>query len=362
MNCSRIGLIGCGSISRTYAANLNTFPGTEVVCCYDINDDSSRLLAKEYGLLAHASLDDLLGDGSVDTVLVLTHPESHQELSNKALESGKHVYCEKPAALTVQGVRECAEYAAGRDLLYGCAPDTWMGGSFLACKELLGSLSLGELKWVQASMLCAGHEGWHPNPAYYYRPGGGPLWDMGPYYLTWLALLCGPILEVEATAWRDAAPRAAKDGSKIDSEVFTHYQISLRTERTPIQMNFSFCVPWQSAPNLTFCFDSASVAMPDPNCFDGQIEVLKGRSDLAWQTRSIKGRDRRGIGVRLLHQTLDSDGITSSARLAMHVIAVMEAVDESATTGRSKVVEQGLDLDRSSLESILKSVAEAGLD
>lgn len=359
MVCSRVGIVGCGSISEIYAKNLSRFAGTSPVSCYDIESSKAELLAERHDLNLKHNLEELCADPCIDTVLILSHPQSHHQITIAALKAGKHVYCEKPAGLNLKEVQESVDLAASMKLLYGVAPDTWMGPGFAHSREVVESGGAGSLRWVQAAMLCGGHEKWHPNPEFFYKKGGGPLWDMGPYYLSWLVLLCGPIEEVQCFAKNEPGEREYLcDGElrTIKSEVYTHYQVSLKTRLAPIQMVCSFDVPHSSLPPLNFCFERASVAIPDPNGFHGSVKLIKGEESVILRGNEQAGEDLRGIGIACLHKTLLEDGSTFSGRLALHVTEVMEKIDLSAQTGERQLVESDFPFGEDHLESILSQI------
>ncbi|RVA77033.1 Gfo/Idh/MocA family oxidoreductase, partial [Mesorhizobium sp. M7A.F.Ca.CA.001.11.2.1] len=196
-----IGVIGCGNISMTYLRNAALFGGIELRACADISADMTALRAKEYGIRA-LGVDALLADPEIDLVLNLTIPAAHFDISFAALSAGKHVFTEKPLATSAADGRRLVDEARSRGLLLGSAPDTFLGAAGRRARRLMDDGAIGRPVTGTAFMMGRGMEHWHPNPQFYYQPGGGPVFDMGPYYLTMLVNLLGPVERVMAMATR----------------------------------------------------------------------------------------------------------------------------------------------------------------
>ena len=196
----KVGVIGCGKISGIYLENGATFDDVEIVACADLVLERAEAQAQAYGVPRACSPEELLADEEVEIVLNLTVPVVHAEVSLAALEVGKHVYTEKPLAVSLEDGRRMLEVAAERDLRMGCAPDTFLGGGLQTCRKVMDEGIIGEPVAVSALMLSHGPEDWHPNPDFYFQPGAGPMFDMGPYYLTALATLMGPVRRVAGSA------------------------------------------------------------------------------------------------------------------------------------------------------------------
>jgi predicted dehydrogenase len=178
-----IGIIGCGNISDAYLKAAAGFPILDIRGLADIRPEAAAAAAERHGLRAQP-VDALLRDDSVEIVVNLTIPAAHVEVGMQALTAGKHVHSEKPLGLTVEEASRLIDLAAQRNLRVGCAPDTFLGGGHQSCRALIDAGAMGDVIAGTAFFMCPGHERWHPNPAFYYQAGGGPMLDMGPYYIT----------------------------------------------------------------------------------------------------------------------------------------------------------------------------------
>ena len=195
----RIGVVGCGNISMAYLRNAPLFRGVEITACADIHPEAATRRADEFGLRA-MDVDGLMADPGIDLVLNLTVPAAHFDVSMKALAAGKHVFTEKPLAVSAQGGRDLVTTAAARGLAIGSAPDTFLGAAGRFARRLIENGAIGAPVTGTAFMLGRGMEHWHPDPGFYYQPGAGPVMDMGPYYLTMIVNLLGPVRRVQAVA------------------------------------------------------------------------------------------------------------------------------------------------------------------
>jgi predicted dehydrogenase len=188
-----VGIIGCGNISAAYFKNIQPFSDyIKIVACADLNVELAQAKAAEHGVARGCSVAELLEDEAVDIVLNLTIPQAHAAVNRQALKAGKHAYTEKPFSLGYKEGSAVLKEAEKRKLRLGCAPDTVLGGGIQTCRKLIDDGAIGKPIAATANMLCHGHESWHPNPDFYYQAGGGPLFDMGPYYLTSLVTMLGP--------------------------------------------------------------------------------------------------------------------------------------------------------------------------
>lgn len=221
-----VGVIGCGNISGAYMRMLKTLPIVRVVACADLRPEAAQALAEQYQVPCVLSVEALLADPQIEIVLNLTVPQAHGAIAIAALEAGKSVYNEKPLALTREEGRRMLTLAAQKGLRVGGAPDTFLGGGLQTCRELIDAGVIGEPVAATAFMMSRGHEHWHPNPAFYYQKGGGPMFDMGPYYLTALVSLLGPVRRVTG-ATRITRPQRIitsqpRYGEVIEVETPTH--------------------------------------------------------------------------------------------------------------------------------------------
>lgn len=336
MDPVRVGLIGCGVISGAYLKASETFPILDFAACADLNPEAARDAEARFGVAA-TSVDDLLARDDIEVVLNLTIPAAHAEVNTAALQAGKHVYCEKPFALEAQQGQAVLDLAAVRDLRVGCAPDTFLGGGHQTVRNCVDAGTIGRPVAGTAFFMNRGHESWHPAPEFYYQPGGGPLFDMGPYYLTALVHLLGPVRCVAAIGGRAFEQRTItskpKQGEKITVEVDTHSAGTLEFENGAIvTVVMSFDVSLHSNRFIELHGTKRSLATPDPNGFGGVVRV--------------SGDDRDWTETPLTHGYLDnmrSIGLADmcvairrgrahrcSGSLAFHVLEVMEAFGRSS--------------------------------
>ncbi|WP_310552104.1 Gfo/Idh/MocA family protein [Paenibacillus glufosinatiresistens] len=343
MNKIRIGVIGCGNISGIYFENLTKlFLHTEVYACADRNCERAEAAAQEYGIPNVWSTEELLGSEEIQIVLNLTTPEGHFEICRQALLQGKHVYVEKPLSLTPQEGRELVDLARERGLMLGCAPDTFLGAGLQTCRKLIDDGFIGEPVAATAFMVCHGHESWHPAPAFYYQKGGGPMFDMGPYYLTALVSLLGPVRTVCGMARTSFAERTItsepKFGERIQVEVPTHVAGTLEFASGPIATMITSFDVWDSTlPRIEIYGSRGTLIVPDPNTFGGpvlfkpaggaefkEIPLLFGYSD-----------NSRGLGIADMAECVLRGGKPrASGELADHVLEIMQAFHTSSDTKR----------------------------
>jgi predicted dehydrogenase len=201
-----IGIIGCGNISAAYLKAMAAFAILDIRALADARPEAAQAAAAPLGLRA-CSVGELLHDDSIQIVVNLTTPGVHVEVGLQAIAAGKHVHSEKPLGLSVADASRLLDAAAQRQLRVGCAPDTFLGGGHQACRQLVDGGAIGHAVAGTAFFMCPGHERWHPAPAFYYAAGGGPMLDMGPYYITALVNLLGPVARVAGLASRTRAQR-----------------------------------------------------------------------------------------------------------------------------------------------------------
>lgn len=188
-----VGIVGCGNISDIYFTNITKmFSNLELIGCCDLMEDKAQAQADKYDTQV-LSVEEIMNHKDIDIILNITIPKAHKLVCEQALNAGKHVYVEKPLSLTTEDGKFLVELAKEKGLLIGGAPDTFLGGGIQTCIKLIEDGWIGDIIGCNAFMLCHGHESWHPDPEFYYEVGGGPMYDMGPYYLTALAKLVGPI-------------------------------------------------------------------------------------------------------------------------------------------------------------------------
>jgi len=340
-----IGIIGCGNISEAYLKAATTFPILDVRGVADLRPEAAQARASAFGVKA-MSVDALLGDPSIEIVVNLTVPLAHVEVGLRAIEAGKHVYSEKPLGVATAQARTLLDRAAARGVRVGCAPDTFLGGSHQTCRKLIDEGAVGEPLAGTAFFMCPGHESWHPSPAFYYAAGGGPMLDMGPYYITALVNLLGPVEQVTGMTARarrertiSSAPRA---GQIIAVDVATHVAGTLRfVSGAVITIAMSFDVPQHRHAPIELYGTESTMLVPDPNRFGGSIEIGRNKS---WSERPAQhlyaDGNYRIIGVAdLAHALRSGRPHRASGELAYHVLEVMEAFQISSDRGMHVSIE-----------------------
>ncbi len=336
----KLGVIGCGTISGAYFKAAHTFPILEIIACADLNPSAAEKAAQTWGIEA-LSVEALLARKDIEIVLNLTVPQAHAAVTLQALGAGKHVHLEKPLALSREGGQRVLSRAEELGLRVSCAPDTFLGAGLQTCRQLLDSGAIGRVLAGTAFMMVPGHERWHPNPDFYYLRGGGPLFDMGPYYLTALVHLLGPVRRVSAAA---ATPRktrtitsAPRHGEVIPVEVPTHVSGTLEFHSgAVITMVMSFDVQHHTNQPLELHGETGSLQVPDPNAFGGVVKLRAAGAD-TWQDQPLVNaytENVRGIGAADLAYAV---GVGRPHRchsdLAMHVLDVMQVIHESSEGG-----------------------------
>lgn len=337
-----VGIIGCGNIANAYFRGAEVFEVLDVVACADINMEAAEAKAEEHGVQAQ-TVDELLANGAVDLVINLTIPAAHAEVSLKAIEAGKHVHCEKPLAVTLEDGRKILDAAAAKGLLVGCAPDTFMGAGFQTVRKMLDDGWIGTVTGGSAFMLSIGPERWHPNPAFFYETGAGPMFDMGPYYITALVHLLGPVKRVAAVTTKAREVRIATSeaafGQELPVEIPTHYSGSIEFHSgAVISMTISFDVHRHKHTPIELYGVEGSIRCPDPNTFGGPIELFTPTSE-DWKEQGFSHpykNNMRSIGAADLAMAILSGGDhkhRTSGELAYHALEVMHSFETSSTTG-----------------------------
>jgi predicted dehydrogenase len=334
-----IGVIGCGNISGAYLDAQKKLDNLAVVACADLDMDRAKAAATKYGIEA-CSVEALLARGDVDIVVNLTIPRAHASVDLAAITAGKHVYSEKPLALDRAEGRRILDAAAQRNLRVGCAPDTFLGAGVQSCVKGVADGLIGDIVGASAFVAGHGHESWHPDPEFYYKPGGGPLFDMGPYYLTALVALIGRARRVTASTKASFAHRTitseAKRGQKVDVEVATHCAGIIDFDNgATATLLASFDVWHPRLPCIELYGTLGTIAVPDPNGFKGPAMVRLAQDKEHRAVEQAHAVNSRGLGVADMAAAIRS-GRThrASGELAYHVLDIMCAFDESSRTGR----------------------------
>jgi len=338
----KVGVIGCGRIAPRYLKVLSGFDIVEVVACADVIGERAEALAGEFDIGRACTVEEMSGDPSIEVILNLTVPAAHADVALAALAAGKSVYNEKPLATTREDGRKLLRAASERNLRLGCAPDTFLGGGLQTCRKLIDEGVIGEPVAATAFMLSHGHEGWHPNPGFYYQPGGGPMLDMGPYYLTALVNLLGPARRVTGSAKISFLQRTItsrpKAGTRIDVRTPTHVTGVIDFHNGAVAtMIMSFDVWETGLPFIEIYGTEGSLGVPDPNTFGGPAH-LRLPGDGSWRDIELSHgntEDGRGIGLADLARALRSGRPhRASGELAYHVLDIMHGFLDASREGR----------------------------
>jgi predicted dehydrogenase len=341
-----IGLIGTGNISEIYLTNAKRFPELNLIACADINPAAAAAKAEAHGLQAMTP-EALLADPRIEIVLNLTTPQHHVPVGLQILAAGKHLYAEKPLAVTYADGLRLTAAARAANLRIGSAPDTFLGGAHQTARSALDAGRIGQPRAGACFMMVPGHELWHPNPDFYYATGGGPMLDMGPYYLTCLVNLLGPIAAVTGTHRAATTTRTIASGPRagevVPVTVPTHISGVLEFAAGPhVTITTSFDV-WKHGHNHIEIYGATgAMIVPDPNRFDGEVMLAEGRGE--WQalpTIHGHGDDNwRILGLADMARALREDRPhRANADLALHVLEVMEKITASGDAGRRLEVE-----------------------
>jgi len=350
MRKTRVAVVGCGKISGIYLQAPRKFPMLDVVACCDLVRDAADAKAAEFGIRRVLSLDEVLADPEIDLIINLTQPAGHAEIALKALEAGKHVYNEKPLAVTREEGRQVIGEAKKKGLRVGCAPDTFLGAGQQTCRKLIEDGALGEPIGATAFMMCPGHESWHPNPDFYYQPGAGPMFDMGPYYLTALVNLIGPIRRVCSSARITYAERTIgsepRRGETIQVSTPTHIAgVMDFTNGAVGTIVTSFDVWGAQLPRIEIYGTKGSLSVPDPNTFGGPVLLKRGREE--WQEVPLTHghpENSRGMGVADMACALERGRLhRANGDIAYHVLEVMHAFLESSEQERHIHIQSSCD-------------------
>jgi predicted dehydrogenase len=337
-----VGIIGCGHIAPKYLRGCADFPGViQVMACADIIEERAQQFAAAHQLTAY-TVDELLQNPEIDIIINLTIPTAHAAVSLQVIEAGKHVYSEKPLALTREDGRKILAAAEQAGVRVGCAPDTFLGGGGQTARQVIDSGIIGEPVAAVTFMANHGHESWHPNPAFYYTAGGGPMFDMGPYYLTALVNLLGSMVRVTGSSKRSFEERIAGhpsiNGQVIPVSVTTHQTGNVTFENGAIATVITSFDIWRhNLPVIEVYGTEGSLSVPDPNTFSGDVRVWQQQTR-EWHSVPLIARadGQRGMGVAdMARSIMNDEPHRASGNLAYHVLDAMAAFDESSECRRA---------------------------
>ena len=299
------GVIGTGTYCDHYLRNLGpVYKNVRPVGCADLNTEAARAAAERWNIPKVYTSDEMMADPEVDIVLILTNPASHYSLTMQALKAGKHVYCEKPLATSLEQANEIVEFAASQGLFVGAAPDTFLSPEFQTVRKLIDEGAIGKVINVTANYVGPGADLWHPNAGFLYKQGGGPALDMGPYFLTTLVSLLGPLDSLFCYANRGWDVRNIH-GKDVDVDVMTNYCAVLKFANGTIgNINLTYD-EWKSdLPGMELYGTDGVIIAPDPNTMMGPIRLLKaqefktvvnGKESLPEKLEAIYGPETFGL-------------------------------------------------------------------
>ncbi len=343
MKVTKIGVIGCGKISGIYLRNSQRFfENLEVAACADLMPERAREQADKYGVAKACSVEELLADPDIEIVVNLTIPNAHVEVAEAALAAGKNVHNEKPLTITRQDGRKLLASADEKGLLLGCAPDTFLGAAFQTSRHLIDAGAIGRPVAATAFFACHGHESWHPDPEFYYKLGGGPMFDMGPYYLSALINLLGPVRRVTGSAQISFPERTItsepKNGTKVTVDVPTHVAGVLDFAGGAVATIItSFDVWSKNLPQIEIYGSEGTLALPSPNGFSGTVRIRKS-GDEQWSevphTHGYVGRCRASGVADMADAIHEGTPHRTSGQFAYHVLDIMHAFHDASDSGK----------------------------
>jgi len=346
MGKMKVGLIGCGMIGEIYLKNcIERFGNTDVVACADILPDAALKRAGQFGLRA-CSVDELLEDQNIKVVINLTPPNQHAPVSMAILHAGKHVYSEKPLAISLEDGIALVKYAEEHDLYIGCAPDTFLGGGLQTCRRLLEEEAIGKPFAGQAFMLSCGPEVFHPNPEFFYKEGAGPTLDWGPYYISSLVSLLGPVKRVYAVGQLNSpmrkvlAENSPKSGETFTVEVPTYVTSIMEFvsgEVVNLTLSFDMKFPYFESrlPYIQLYGSDGVLTLPDTNKYEGPIYLRDGSDQPEEIPLQYGFTDNcRGMGLSdMIHAIETGESYRANGEFALHTLEVLLKILESAKQG-----------------------------
>jgi predicted dehydrogenase len=346
MDKIKVGIIGTGNISGIYFQNGRKFESMEVIACADLDVERAKAKAAEHGIRG-CSVEELLADPDIQMVINLTIPLAHASVCLQALEAGKHVFVEKPFTVTREEGEQVLELARRKGLLVGSAPDTFLGGGIQTSIKLVEDGWIGTPIGATAFMVGGGHESWHPSPEFYYHKGGGPMFDMGPYYLTALIALLGPITRVTGSARITFPERTItsqpKYGQKIKVETPTHIAGVIDFASGPIgTLLTSFDVKGNSIlPRIELYGSAGTLLIPDPNNFGGEIRVWRAGAK-EWSSIPLThgyADNARGVGAADMAKAIQTGRKhRANGDMAFHVLEAMHGFHDASEQGKHYVM------------------------
>lgn len=348
MKTVKIGFVGCGSISGIYLKNItHLFKEIEIIGVCDLIRERAEKAVAEYNIpKLYNDMHELFADPEVDIVLNITRPYEHFDVTMAALAAGKHVYSEKPLGATLEEGKKIMAFAKEKGLMVGGAPDTFMGAGIQTCRKLIEDGYIGKPIGFSAAMMCHGHETWHPDPEFYYKFGGGPLFDMGPYYITALVNLLGNVSTVHAMTQKSFAKRVITSephfGEIIDVDVDTHILGTLRFESGVIGTLTTTFDTYRGKTEIEIYGTEGTLYVPDPNCFDGPVKLYRPeQNEILDIPLTFAYRDNsRALGLADMAKALATGRkYRAESDMTFHVLEIMDSLLKSGKERREIAIE-----------------------
>ncbi len=305
----KIGIIGCGKICDAYFKGLRRYDLLEIVACADLDVARAKAKAAQHGVAHGGTVDELLADPAIEIVLNLTIPQAHVPVNEQILRAGKHAYVEKPFALDSREGQRVLDLAKSLGRRVACAPDTFLGGGIQTSRRLIDDGVIGRPVSALAFCMGHGHESWHPAPEFYYQKGGGPMFDMGPYYITALINFLGPVVRVSGSSTTAFTERTITNperlGQKITVETPTHLTgVMDFANGASVTIVMSFDVWSFPLPQIVVFGTENTVEVPDPNTFNGTARLRSGDGK-SYESVPLTHSDDRFRGTGLAANELD---------------------------------------------------------
>lgn len=342
---TNIGIVGIGDISGIYLKNIaNTFKELNLVAVCDLIKERALKAQKDYNIpKVYDTMEELFADESITLVLNLTRPYEHYGVSKAALLAGKNVYSEKPLAASLQEGIELVKLAEEKGLMLGGAPDTFMGAGIQTCRKLIDDGLIGDVVGAAGSMICHGHETWHHDPEFYYKYGGGPMMDMGPYYITSMINLIGGVKAVTGVTKISFPQRLITSqpfaGTVINVDVPTYITGIMEFENGAIgTLTTTFDVFRSDSHDIEIYGSKGTLFVPDPNNFDGDIYFFDGETKEKRKITSCfdYSENSRALGLADFAKAIETDrNPRASYKQTYHVLEIMTAFQRSSDAGKT---------------------------
>lgn len=350
---TNIGIVGIGDISGIYLKNIaETFKELNLVAVCDLKKERALKAQEKYGIpKVYDTMYELFADESISLVLNLTRPYEHYEVSKAALLAGKNVYSEKPLGASLEEGKELVALAEEKGLMLGGAPDTFLGAGIQTCRKLIDDGLIGDVVGASGAMICRGHESWHHDPEFYYKYGGGPMLDMGPYYITALINLMGRVKAVTGVTKISFPQRTITSqpfaGTVIDVDVPTYITGILHFESGAIaNLTTTFDVYKSDSHDIEIYGSKGTLFVPDPNCFGGPVKFFDG------ETKEMKefplafdySENSRALGLADIAKAIETGRKPrTSYKQTYHVLEIMQAFEKSSKEGKTVEIESGFE-------------------